>query len=89
MSITKAKKQETIKTFKKSDKDTGSSVVQIAILTERINVLTGHFKEHKKDNLSKVGLTRMVSTRKKLLSYLKRTNPAAYEDTLKKLNLRK
>lgn len=89
MSITKQKKQEVIKSFKKSEGDTGSSVVQIAILTERINALTGHFKTHAKDNLGKTGLARLVATRKKLLAYIKRTDAAAYEDAIKKLNLRK
>jgi small subunit ribosomal protein S15 len=89
MSITKTKKQELIKSFKTGENDTGSSVVQVAILTERINNLTAHFKAHAKDNLSKTGLARLVATRKKLLAYLKRTDPAAYEDAIKKLGLRK
>lgn len=89
MSITKEKKQSIIKDFKINEKDTGSSVVQIAILTERINNLTEHFKTNKKDNASKMGLTKMVNNRKKLLSYLKRTDPKSYEETIKKLNIRK
>ncbi len=89
MSITKEKKSSIIKDFKVSANDTGSSEVQIAILTERINNLTEHFKTNKKDNGSKLGLTKMVNNRKKLLSYLKKTNPSSYEDLIKKLNLRK
>lgn len=89
MSITKEKKQSIIKDFKTSENDTGSSVVQIAILTERINNLTEHFKTNKKDNASKMGLTKMVNNRKKLLSYLKRTDAKSYEETIKKLNIRK
>lgn len=89
MSITKEKKQTIISDFKTSENDTGSSVVQIAILTERINNLTVHFKSNKKDNGSKMGLTKMVNNRKKLLNYLKRTNPKSYEETIKKLGLRK
>jgi small subunit ribosomal protein S15 len=89
MSITKAKKGEIIKGFKKSENDTGSAQVQIAILTERINNLTGHFKENKKDNAGKVGLAKLVNTRKKLLAYLKKTDAKSYEALIKKLNLRK
>lgn len=89
MSITKEKKQAIIKDFKINEKDTGSSVVQIAILTERINNLTEHFKTNKKDNASKMGLTKMVNNRKKLLSYLKRTDAKSYEEIIKKLNIRK
>ena len=89
MSITKEKKKEVINKFKTADKDTGSAGVQIAILTERINTLTGHFKTNAKDKAGKVGLARLVNTRKKLLAYLKRTDPKSYEEILKKLNLRK
>ena len=64
MSITKEKKQALIKDFKVSEKDTGSSEVQIAILTERINNLTEHFKTNKKDNASKLGMMKMVNNRK-------------------------
>lgn len=89
MSITKAKKQDLIKDFKINDTDTGSSKVQVAILTERINNLTEHFKINKKDNAGKVGLIKMVNTRKKLLSYLKKTDVKSYEETIKKLGIRK
>ncbi len=89
MSITKEKKQALIKDYKVSEKDTGSSEVQIAILTERINNLTEHFKTNKKDNASKLGMMKMVNNRKTLLAYLKRTNPKSYEEIIKKLGLRK
>ena len=69
MSITKEKKQALIKDFKVSEKDTGSSEVQIAILTERINNLTEHFKSNKKDNASKLGMMKMVNNRKTLLAF--------------------
>ena len=70
MSITKETKQNLISEFAINEKDTGSSEVQIAILSERINNLTEHFKEHKHDNHSKTGLIAMVNKRKKLLKYL-------------------
>ncbi len=89
MSITKERKQALIKDFKISENDTGSSVVQIAILTERIKNLTEHFKINKKDNAGKRGLMKMVNTRKSLLSYLKKTDTKSYEETIKKLGLRK
>ncbi len=89
MSITKEKKQALIKEFAISSNDTGSSEVQIAILTERINNLTQHFKTNKKDNASKVGMMKMVNNRKTLLAYLKKTNPSSYEALIKKLGIRK
>ncbi len=89
MALTKEKKLALIKEFKTSEKDTGSSEVQIAILTERIKDLTEHLKTNKKDNSSKRGLMKMVNNRKTLLAYLKKSNPKAYEETIKKLNIRK
>ena len=89
MALTKEKKASLIKEFKVSENDNGSSEVQIAILTERIANLTKHLTENKKDNSSKMGLTKMVNNRKTLLAYLKRKNPKAYEETIKKLNIRK
>ncbi len=89
MSITKSKKQEVIKSFQNGAKDTGSSEVQIALLTERINNLTAHMKENKKDNSAGRGLSLLVNARKKLLAYLKKTNEARYQEVIKKLNLRK
>lgn len=89
MTITKEKKQTIIEKFKKHKTDTGSSDVQIAILTERINSLAEHFKVHKKDHHSRRGLLRMVNLRRKLLEYLKKTDSAEYQKILDKLNLRK
>jgi small subunit ribosomal protein S15 len=87
--ITKEKKQKLISDFKTNPKDTGSSQVQVAVLTARINELAEHFKSHPKDNASKRGLVKLVNNRKTLLGYLKKTDPAAYEGTIKKLGLRK
>jgi small subunit ribosomal protein S15 len=70
MSITKQNKKKLINEFSKNDKDTGSTGVQIAVLTERIKNLTEHFKSHNKDNHSKRGLVALVNKRKKLLNYL-------------------
>ena len=72
MSLTAERKQEVIKSFATKDKDTGSPEVQIAILTERINGLSDHFKEHKKDNHSRRGLLKMVSQRRRLLDYVRK-----------------
>ncbi|MGV3278875.1 30S ribosomal protein S15 [Rickettsiales bacterium LUAb2] len=88
MSINKDKKQELIGNFKIHDKDTGSSMVQIAILTERIKNLTDHLKIHQKDFSSRRGLLILVSKRRSLLTYLKNTNFSEYEAMLNKLNLR-
>jgi len=87
--LVKEKKDEIVKSFKVHDKDTGSSSVQIALLTERINSLSGHFKAHKRDHHSRRGLLRMVSLRRRLLNYLKRTDPKEYQGILKRLDLRK
>jgi len=89
MSITKEKKQEVIKQFQREKKDTGSPEVQIAILTERINNLTDHMKNHSKDFHSRYGLLKRVSQRRKLLDYLKRRDEEKYQDIIKKLNIRK
>jgi ribosomal protein S15, bacterial/organelle len=89
MSLTKEKKTELIVGFKAHDKDTGSPVIQIALLTERINSLSGHFKAHKKDHHSRQGLLRMVSVRRRLLEYLKKKSPDEYQSIIKKLDLRK
>ena len=70
------------------EKDTGSSEVQIALLTENINKLQDHFKNHKKDHHSRNGLIRMVNLRRKLLAYLKKKNAESYSELVKKLNLR-
>lgn len=89
MSITPERKQELIKEFAIKSGDTGSSEVQIAILSERISNLTEHFKEHKKDNHSRRGLLKMVSQRRRLLDYLKTTDLARYQAIIKKLGLRR
>ncbi|MDA9591650.1 30S ribosomal protein S15 [Pelagibacteraceae bacterium] len=89
MSINKEKKTEIINSFSRGDADTGSPEVQVAILTERISNLTGHFQTHKKDNHSRTGLMRLINQRKTLLAYLKKTNTASYETLIDKLGLRK
>ena len=88
MSLSKEQTEAVIKKFGKSETDTGSTSVQIALLTKRIEELQSHFKEHKKDNHSRTGLLQIVSDRKKLLSYLKKSDSAAYQKLGKELNLR-
>ena len=87
--ITKTEKTAVIEANKTHEGDTGSPEVQIALLTNRINDLTGHFKEHVKDHHSRRGLLRMVSQRRKLLDYLKRTNADSYRALIERLGLRK
>ena len=89
MSITKESKTAVISKHKTHDKDTGSSFVQVAILTERINSLGDHFKAHVKDNHSRRGLLKLVSQRRKLLDYLKREDEKAYYKLIEDLDLRK
>ncbi len=89
MSITAERKTELIGEFKQSENDTGSSEVQVAILTSRILTLTEHFKEHKKDNHSRRGLLKMVSRRRRLLDYLMRNDQARYDALIKRLGLRR
>jgi len=89
MAITIAQKAQIMTDYQRSTGDTGSSEVQVALLTARINDLTGHFREHKKDNHSRRGLLRMVSRRRKLLDYLKRTNVDSYRTLIQRLGLRK
>ena len=89
MAITKEKKAEIIKNFGKSKDDCGSTEVQIAILTERINSLTDHLKEHIHDFHSKRGLLMMVGKRRKLLDYLKENDVVSYRNLIEKLNIRK
>ncbi|MDF1797112.1 MAG: 30S ribosomal protein S15 [Coxiellaceae bacterium] len=89
MSLLGAEKTaEIVKEYQSKDGDTGSTEVQVAILTNKINKLTGHFKEHKHDHHSRRGLLRMVSQRRKLLAYLKRTNLEGYRELIKRLGLR-
>ena len=75
--------------YKEHPQDTGSCGVQIALLTERINDLTGHFKAHKKDHHSRQGLLKMVNQRRRLLDYLKTEDEAKYQELIKKLDIRK
>jgi small subunit ribosomal protein S15 len=89
MSVTAGRKAEVIKTYAKKSGDTGSPEVQVAILSERINNLTEHFKAHVKDNHSRRGLLKMVSQRRTLLDYLKRTNEQAYKGLIEKLGIRR
>jgi len=89
MTITKDGKQGVIQKYKSHPKDTGSSLVQIALLTERINNLGDHFKAHLKDHHSRRGLLKLVSQRRKLLDYLKREDEKAYFRLLEELDLRK
>ena len=88
MSITKKNKKNLINEFSKSEKDTGSASVQIAVLTERINNLIEHFKNHKHDNHSKRGLVALVNNRKKLLSYLSKKDNEKYNKLIKDLKIR-
>ena len=89
MSITKEKKQQLIKEFATKEGDTGSPEVQVAILTERINNLTGHMKDHKKDFHSRRGLLIMVGARRRLLDYLKKVSFERYSSLIERLGLRK
>lgn len=86
--LTKETKEEIIKEFQKKEGDTGSTEVQIAILTKRINDLNEHLKEHKKDHHSRRGLLKMVGKRRNLLRYLKNKDIEGYRDLLVKLNIR-
>ena len=87
--MTTERKQEIINQFRRDEKDTGSSEVQIALLTERINELTEHLKVHKKDNHSRRGLLKMVGKRRNLLNYLSKKDLEKYREITEKLNIRK
>ena len=89
MALTKEKKQNLVATYQQKRNDTGSPEVQIALLTERINQLTEHFKLHVKDQHSRFGLIKMVNKRRSLLNYLQRMAPERYQQIVSKLNLRK
>jgi small subunit ribosomal protein S15 len=89
MSITAERKTALMKEYATKPNDTGSPEVQIAILTERITNLTGHFKSHTKDNHSRRGLLKMVSQRRSLLDYLKSKNEARYKTLIEKLGIRR
>ena len=89
MSIAAERKRELVRQFARREGDTGSPEVQVAILSERINNLTEHFKSHVKDRHSRRGLLTLISTRRSLLDYLSGQNPERYESLIKTLGLRK
>jgi small subunit ribosomal protein S15 len=89
MSITAERKTALVGEFAQKAGDTGSPEVQVAILTERINNLTGHFKSHTKDNHSRRGLLKMVSARRSLLDYLKKKDEGRYRTLIEKLGIRR
>ena len=89
MSITAERKNALVKEFAQKAGDTGSPEVQVAILTERINNLTGHFKTHTKDNHSRRGLLKLVSQRRSLLDYLKKKDEARYRSLIERLGIRR
>ena len=89
MALTKEDKARIVLEYGKGEKNTGSTEAQIALLTERINGLTEHFKSHAKDHASRRGLLKMVGRRRRLLSYLKKTNPDRYQSVIDRLGLRR
>jgi small subunit ribosomal protein S15 len=89
MSLTTAKKAELIKTYAVKSGDTGSPEVQVALLSERINTLTDHFKNHVNDNHSRRGLLKLVSQRRQILDYLRRTNEGRYKELIERLGIRR
>ena len=89
MTITRERKKEVIHEFRLTDSDTGSPEVQIAILTTRINGLTGHLQTHRKDYACRRGLLMLVSRRRRLLDYLRRIDPERYLETIRRLGIRK
>ena len=89
MTLTKEAKQEVVSTFGQGDADTGSTEVQVALLTRRIEYLTEHLRTHAKDHHSRRGLLKLVSQRRRLLNYLRRTEPDRYRALIEKLGLRR
>jgi small subunit ribosomal protein S15 len=89
MTLTDSKRKDTVKKFRIHEKDTGSAAVQVALMTERINALTDHFKTHNKDHHSRQGLLKLVGQRRKLLNYLKVHDLKKYREIIGKLKLRK
>jgi small subunit ribosomal protein S15 len=89
MSITKQRKSDVIQEYRRTDEDTGSPDVQVAVLTTRINELTEHLKLHKKDHASRRGLLMMVSRRRRLLNYVRRHDAGRYMDLITRLKIRK
>ena len=89
MTVTGNNKKDIVRKFRAHEKDTGSAAVQIALMTERINGLTDHFKTHTKDHHSRQGLLKLVGKRRKLLNYLKVHDSKKYKEIISKLKLRK
>jgi small subunit ribosomal protein S15 len=89
MAVTTTQRSEIVKKFRRNELDTGSSEVQVALLTARINELTHHFDLHKKDHHGRRGLIAAVNQRRKLLDYLKKENSSRYESLIKELDIRK
>jgi small subunit ribosomal protein S15 len=89
MPLATEQKRGIIEKHKMHDKDTGSPDVQIALLTERVNYLTGHFKKHAKDHHSRQGLLKIVNQRRRLLNYIKRVDPPRYRKLIEELGIRK
>jgi small subunit ribosomal protein S15 len=89
MTVTAERKQELVTKFGKAERDTGSAEVQVALMTERINDLTQHLREHSKDHHSRRGLLMLVGRRRRLLNYLQRSNLESYRSLVKELGLRK
>ena len=89
MSLNSEQKSEIVAEYRRSDADTGSAEVQVALLSARINELSEHFSGHKKDHHSRRGLLRMVNTRRKLLDYLKDTDQGRYQELIGRLGLRR
>lgn len=87
--MSKEKKQDVVTKYQLHEKDTGSVEVQVALLTERVSDLTEHLKVHRKDHHSRLGLLKMVGQRRRLLEYLRKTDPGAYQALIENLNLRK
>jgi small subunit ribosomal protein S15 len=87
--IAAPRKKSVIDTYRLHETDTGSPEVQVALLTERINELSEHFKVHQKDHHSRRGLLRIVSHRRRLLDYLRRSDPARYQELIQRLGLRR
>ena len=89
MALSNQQKAEVVKEYQRGAGDTGSPEVQVALLTARITDLSEHFKTHERDHHSRQGLLKMINQRRKLLDYLKVTNPSSYSDLIGRLNLRK
>ncbi len=88
MSLTQEKKQEIIGEYQAHGTDTGSSSLQVALLTARVNELTQHLKANQKDHSSRRGLLKLIGQRKRLLGYIRRKNPQGYQELMKKLGIR-